>query len=74
MNRIEMERAATISRGKFYTLADADRLPEELPPLPRVTLNEPRPPWPVWNQPAVLGLILALVTAEWLLRKREQLL
>src|SRR6202042_579056 len=42
MNRADLERAALVSRGKFYTLADADRLPEELPPLPRVTLNQPR--------------------------------
>jgi hypothetical protein len=74
MNRPDLERAAVMSRGKFYTLADADRLPDDLPPLPRVPLNEPRPPWPIWNQPVVFLLTLTLVTAEWLLRKREQLL
>jgi uncharacterized membrane protein/CheY-like chemotaxis protein len=74
MNRADLERAALVSRGRFYTLADADRLPAELPPLPRVTLNQPRPPWPLWNHPAVFGLALALLTGEWLLRKRRQLL
>ena len=74
MNRPDLERAALVSRGRFYTLADAERLPAELPPLPRVTLNQPRPPWPLWNHPAVFGLALALVTGEWLLRKRRQLL
>jgi uncharacterized membrane protein len=42
--------------------------------LPRVTLNQPRPPWPVWNQPAVFALAMTLLTGEWLLRKRRQLL
>jgi hypothetical protein len=74
MNRPDLERAALVSRGRFYTLADADRLPAELPPLPRVTLNQPRPPWPVWNQPLVFALAITLVTSEWLLRKRRQLL
>jgi hypothetical protein len=73
-NRPDMERAALISRGKFYTLADAEGLPDDLPPLPRVTLNEPRPPFLVWNQPAVFVLAMTLVTAEWLLRKRQRLL
>jgi hypothetical protein len=74
MNRPDLERAALVSRGKFYTLADADRLPEELPPLPRVTLNQPRPPWPLWNHPAAFALAVTLLTGEWLLRKRRHLL
>jgi hypothetical protein len=74
MNQPDLERAALVTRGKFYTLADAERLPEELPPLPRVTLNQPRPPWPLWNHPAVFALALALLAGEWLLRKRQQLL
>jgi hypothetical protein len=74
MNQPDLERAALVSRGRFYTLADAERLPEELPPLPHVTLNQPRPPWPVWNQPAVFALAMVLVGGEWLLRKRQQLL
>jgi hypothetical protein len=74
MNQADLERAASLTRGRFYTLADADRLPDELPPLPRVTLNQPRPPWPLWNHPAVFLLVLTLVTGEWLLRKRQQLL
>ena len=69
-----IERAAQTARGHFYTIADADRLLEELPPLPRVTLHQPRPPWPVWNTPAVFLLALALVGGEWVLRKRQQLL
>jgi hypothetical protein len=74
MNQPDLVRAALVSRGRFYSLADADRLPEELPPLPRVTLNQPRPPWPLWNHPAVFALAVALLGGEWLLRKRQHLL
>ena len=38
MNREEMEQAAEESQGRFYTLADADRLIEELPSGQRVAL------------------------------------
>lgn len=74
MNRPEMERAAQVSRGRFYTVADADQLIDELPPSPRVTLDQPRPPWPLWNTPAAYALVLGLACAEWVLRKRQQLL
>ncbi|MBX7103147.1 MAG: VWA domain-containing protein [Gemmataceae bacterium] len=74
LNRGEMERAAQISRGRYYSTADADKLPDDLPPPPRVTLHQPRPPWPLWNTPLVVALGLALAGGEWLLRKRLQLL
>lgn len=74
MNRVELEQAAQISRGRFYTLLDVDRLLDELPPVPHVTLNQPRPPCPIWNTPFIMLLGLALVGSEWLLRKRQQLL
>lgn len=74
MNRVDMERAALVSRGRYYSLADADQLPAELPPLPRVPLNQPHPPWNVWNQPVIFALAVTLLGTEWLLRKRRQLL
>jgi hypothetical protein len=74
MNQPDLERAALLTRGRLYTLADADQLPGDLPPLPRVTLNQPRPPWPLWNHPAVFALAVALLGGEWLLRKRQRLL
>jgi len=74
MNRADMVRAAQISRGRFYTLADVDRLLDELPPVPHVTLNQPRPPWPIWNSAFIVLLGLALAGGEWVLRKRQQLL
>ena len=74
MNQPDLERVAVITKGHFYSLADAEKLPDELPPLPRVTLNQPRPPYLLWNHPSLFALALALICGEWLLRKRHQLL
>lgn len=74
MNRPALAAAAAVSHGGFYTLADADRVFDDLHDLEPVELNEPRPPLPLWNHPAVFGLVLCVLAAEWLLRKRERLL
>ena len=74
MNQEDMRRAAEETQGRFLTLAEADRLPDELPAGTRVTLNSPQPPQTLWNQPAVYLLVLLLLGSEWLLRKRERLL
>src|SRR6202035_883082 len=52
MNQPDMEKAAQDTNGRFYTLADADRLPSELPSGPRVMLNAPGPPLTLWNHVA----------------------
>ena len=62
------------TRGKFYTLADADRLLDELPSGTRVALNTPQPPQALWNHATVFALALGLLGAEWVLRKRKHLL
>lgn len=74
MNQPEMEAAATASQGKFYTLATADRLADELPPGTRVTVNAAGPPFLLWNLSALFLLALGLLTTEWLLRKQKNLL
>ena len=74
MNQSEMEQAARESRGKFYSLADADNLLDDLPAGTRVTLNQPRPPWPIWNHALMFLLVIGLLTSEWVLRKRRRLL
>jgi von Willebrand factor type A domain len=74
MNREEMEQAAEESQGRFYTLAEADRLVDELPSGQRVALHSPQPPQVVWNHPALFALALGLLGAEWFLRKRKHLL
>lgn len=74
MNREEMEQAAEETRGRFYTLAEADRLIDDLPSGQRVALHSPQPPQVVWNHPALFGLAIGLLGAEWFLRKRRHLL
>ncbi len=74
MDRQALSRAAAESRGKFYTLADAANLPDDLPEVARVPLNQPVPPVPLWNHAATFTLVLALLAAEWLLRRRARLL
>ncbi|MFO0843137.1 MAG: VWA domain-containing protein [Gemmataceae bacterium] len=74
MNQPEMEAAATATQGRFYTLATADRLADELPPGTRVTVNAAGPPFLLWNLSALFLLALGLLTTEWLLRKQKNLL
>ncbi|HEV3446884.1 MAG TPA: VWA domain-containing protein [Gemmataceae bacterium] len=74
MNQPDMERAAEETQGKFYTLADADRLVDDLPSGTRITLSTPQPPRLLWNHAAMFALALGLLSTEWLLRKRKHLL
>jgi hypothetical protein len=74
MNLPDLERAAEESHGRFYTLAEADRLLGELPPGTRVSLNASGPPWLLWNHTLLFAVVLLLLTLEWVLRKRKHLL
>ncbi|HMC89094.1 MAG TPA: hypothetical protein VKI17_06085, partial [Gemmataceae bacterium] len=74
MNQLDMERAADETHGKFYTVADADRLVDDLPSGTRITLSTPQPPRLLWNHLTVFALALGLLSTEWLLRKRKHLL
>lgn len=73
-NRRGMMEAARESRGRFATLGEAEGLLDDLPDAPRVPLNQPCPPWPLWNQPLVYAWLAALLLGEWLWRKRLRLL
>ncbi|MGE3316992.1 MAG: hypothetical protein AB7O26_17890 [Planctomycetaceae bacterium] len=73
MDRRELEQAATLTHGGFYTLADAERVPADLPPGVPMTL-ESQLPIVLWNRPELLGLFALLLTGEWILRKRSRLL
>jgi hypothetical protein len=74
MNQAEMEQAARDTQGKFYNLATADRLLDELPTGHRVPVNAPGPPFLLWNSVFAFILFLALFSSEWLLRKLKNLL
>ncbi|MBA4186462.1 MAG: hypothetical protein C0467_00445 [Planctomycetaceae bacterium] len=74
LNKSDLAAAAAVSNGGFYTLATADQVFDDLKNLQRVPLNQPCPPVELWNSPWVFLLIALLLSAEWLLRKRERLL
>jgi hypothetical protein len=78
MTRTEMDRAALAAaaettRGKFYTIADADQLLSELPAGRRVPI-ENLPAIRIWNHWWLLSFFVACLTAEWILRKRVGML
>ncbi|MGH7170215.1 MAG: hypothetical protein ACRELG_08075, partial [Gemmataceae bacterium] len=74
MNQGDLQRGADESHGRFYTLADADRLLDDLPTGTRVTVNAPGPPYLMWNRFPLFLLAILLLTTEWLLRKQKNLL
>jgi hypothetical protein len=72
MNQPELARAAAASGGKFYTPLEADSLLKDLP-RPSKVLLDTDPPIPLWNTWPVLALFLSLITLEWVIRKRKQM-
>ena len=72
MDAAEMRRAAEQTGGRFYTFDTADRLLDDLPPGRQVPI-ESLPPLPLWNPWPVLALFLGLLIAEWILRKRREM-
>ncbi|MDA1163674.1 MAG: hypothetical protein O3B13_11285 [Planctomycetota bacterium] len=68
----ELASAARTTGGKYYQVADANSLPNDVPrgrPVP-IQSEEPIRLWARWE---VLFLFTLLLTCEWLLRKRLRL-
>jgi hypothetical protein len=74
MNQADMESAAEESHGRFYDLATADRLWQDLQVGNRVTVSSSGQPMRVWNSPVFFLVALLLLSTEWLLRKQKNLL
>ncbi|MHC4878009.1 MAG: VWA domain-containing protein, partial [Planctomycetota bacterium] len=72
LDRQQLSDAAKLSRGQFYTLATASQLPEDVPRGRPVPIRS-EDPIRIWNRWEVLLLFVALLTTEWLLRKRVRL-
>jgi hypothetical protein len=73
MNANELAAAADVTRGKFYTIANADDLLSDLPAGKRVPIRN-LPPIPIWNRWWLLSAFLSCITVEWILRKRKGML
>lgn len=69
MDSSDLRLAAKISRGKFYSVNQADQLFASLPTGRQVRIQS-QPPEPLWNSWVLALVFLVLVTGEWLLRKR----
>jgi hypothetical protein len=72
MNGPELIRAAEATGGKYYTPLTAETLIKDLP-KPSLQPLDTDPPIPLWNTWPVLTLFLALITVEWVFRKRNQM-
>jgi hypothetical protein len=73
MDAADLQLAAKVSQGRFYTFETAADLAEHLPKGRQVRIDS-QPPIPIWNSPIWAALFLVLITSEWLLRKRAGLL
>ena len=73
MDAAALAAAAETTHGKFYTIADADRLLADLPAGRRVPIRN-LPPIPIWNRWWLLSAFLSCLTTEWILRKRKGML
>lgn len=72
MNEPELRRAASAAGGVYYAATAAASLLEDLPRPAKVPLDTD-PPIPLWNTWPALALFLALLAAEWILRKRARM-
>ena len=68
-----MESLAESSRGRFYRLDEADDLFENLPKGNATRLGT-LPPISIWNHWWVALIFIALITSEWLLRRKVKML
>ena len=73
MDASDLKKAARISSGKFYTIENANRLPQDLPEGRQVRIKS-LPPRPVWNSSLLATLFVAMLAGEWLLRKKTGLM
>jgi hypothetical protein len=73
MDAAALGEAAETTRGKFYTIADADQLLADLPTGRRVPI-ENLPPISLWNRWWLLATFVGCLTTEWILRKRKGML
>jgi hypothetical protein len=73
VDSVELQRAASETKGKYFTLATVMDLVHSLPKGQQVPI-ESLPPIVLWNQWPLLALLLGLLLTEWILRKRVGML
>jgi hypothetical protein len=73
MDRATLTTAVNTTHGQFFTFEIAHALFDALPAGRRIAIQS-LPPVPLWNHPAVLALLLTLLIAEWIVRRRVGML
>ena len=74
MAQNDLTKMALTTKGKFYFPDQAASLPVDLPSGFQISSGSPSPPWDLWNHPIVFVLVLLLLTLNWFLGRRLQLL
>jgi hypothetical protein len=69
----ELKAAANQTKGRYYTLATADRLLDDLPEGRQVPI-ESLEPVVLWNKWPLVFVFVGLLVTEWIVRKRNGLL
>ena len=72
LDRRQLTEAAETTRGRFYSLASAGELPDDVPRGRPVPIRSEEP-IRIWNRWEIMVLLTLLLTTEWLLRKRGRL-
>ena len=67
MNRKLLVQLADLTGGGFYVPSEIERLADDIR-MDEVTVRETRTV-PFWNHPAVLAVLVCLLTGEWLVRR-----
>jgi uncharacterized membrane protein len=73
MNEGELKSIASVTRGVYHPLAELAKTLGELPPGRKVSLHTD-PPIELWNKWPMLVLLVLLLAAEWIMRKRKSLI
>ena len=72
MNQAELEYVAEVTGGRFYTVSDIETLLSDLPAGRQVPV-EALQRHKLWNSWWIAALFVAVLTCEWLLRKKAGL-
>ncbi len=73
MDSKDLKSAAEKSDGQYYTMKDAHRLLKRLPAGRQVRVEQ-LDPINIWNSGILAAFFVAMIVAEWLIRKRAGLL
>jgi len=73
LNRPLLMDLAKLSGGKYFEVNELDQLVAAVPNRVE-TIEERSPPRPLWDVPVTLILLVGLLSTEWLLRRRFNLL